>query len=293
MEPNLANGIPRRASAQRPRLASVNSQWERLQPPGALIRYLIGDWPPAKRTTLLQLLEVEEDNFGKLLVGAHPVSTKQAANLAQMTGIPEARFLEMEENFSRWCGIAAQTASPIAGNAGDVLFSASEISRRVASLALEMKKLVDKEVVLIGVLKGAFIFVADLIRALLRLNIDAAVGFIELKAYAGARVSKDAVKVVTDIDGHLIKEKTVLVVDDVHDTGKTLDCAVSLVKEHGAKETLTCVLVDKLSSSRSEQNPATLDYVGFQVREQGWLVGYGMDDKEALRGSCDILVRRD
>jgi hypoxanthine phosphoribosyltransferase len=275
--------------------ANANLHWGQLQPPGALIRYLTRDWPAQKRAELKKLLEVDATGFSKLVVGAFPISVQQATSLAKMTAVGETIFLKMEQNFSRWWETLSQKESrPDLGtpeNAGDILFSAAEISRRVASLALEMTALVDKEVTLIAVLKGAFIFSADLTRFLYGLKIDAALGFVELKAYAANRASRQDVEILTDVDAESVRDKTVLIVDDVYDTGRTLECAVSLVKERGAREVLTCALVDKLSSADHGRKRMALDYVGFRVKEDGWLVGYGMDDKGGLRGARDILVR--
>jgi len=255
---------------------------------------LTSDWPEQKRAELTKLLEVDATGFSKLVVGASPISVQQATSLAKMTAVSETIFLEMENNFSRWETLSQKRARPDLGtteNVGDILFSAEEISRRVASLALEMTALVDKEITLIAVLKGAFIFSADLTRFLYGLKIDAALGFVELKAYAANRASRQHVEILTDVDAESVHDKTVLIVDDVHDTGRTLECAVSLVKERGAREVLTCALVDKLPSADHGRKRVALDYVGFRVKEDGWLVGCGMDDKGSLRGSRDILVR--
>jgi hypoxanthine phosphoribosyltransferase len=273
--------------------AVAKLRWGQLQPPGALIRYLISDWPAAKRAKLKELLELDANGFSKLVIGACPISAKQAAVLAKMAAMSETMFIEMEENFSGWCGTPFHPEPGMAKNAGDILLSGEEINRRVASLALEMTAFVDKEITLIAILKGAFIFSADLIRFLYALRIDTSLGFIELKSYETSRVGKKKVEILTNIDPGLVKNRTVLIVDEVYDTGRTLECAVSLVKEHGAKDVLTCVLVDKPPPEDRRRKRIAVDHVGFRVKEDGWLVGYGMDDKEGCRGSRDILVRRD
>jgi hypoxanthine phosphoribosyltransferase len=265
----------------------------RMQPPGALIRTLISEWSPSKRAGLMELLEVGQDAFSKLLVGACPITKKQAANLAAATGISETALLEREQNFSRWWETLPYTKPTVAEDVGDILFSSEEISRRIASLALEMEHLVHKDVVIIAILKGGLIFSADLIRVLYSLGIDASLGFIELKTYDGSRLGKQDVEVVTDVGENLIKDKTVVIVDDVYDTGKTLDRAIPLVKQRGARETVTCVLIDKLSPTPSKQKRPAPDYVGFRVTTNSWLAGYGMDDAEHMRGSSHILARRD
>jgi hypoxanthine phosphoribosyltransferase len=273
--------------------ATADLRRRRTQPPGALIRSLISGWSPSKRAGLLQLLGVGEGAFSKLLVGACPITKKQAANLAKATGIPETAFLEREQRFTSWWETLAYTRLTVAENVGDILFSAEEISRRIASLALEMENVFYKDVVIIAVLKGGLIFSADLIRVLYSLGVDASFGFIQLKAYDANRMGKQSVEVVTDVSENLIKDKTVVIVDDVHDTGKTLDRAVPHVKRRGAREIVTCVLIDKLSPTLSEQKRTAPDYVGFRVTTNSWLVGYGMDDDEYMRGSSHILARRD
>lgn len=272
------------------RSAAADLYWAKWQPPGRLIRSLIRDWPRAERARLPGLLELKDSEFDKILIGARALTPAQAKTLAMLTGAGEAVLLEMEEGFDSW---RRQTVGPTGtgGSDGTIMFAAEEIGRRVAALALEMAPLAGKDCVLVAILKGGFVFTADLIRFLYRLEIDAALGFIELKTYGSSRVSKPQVEIVTDIDAGLVEDKTVLIVDDVYDSGKTLDFAVSLVRGHGARQTLSCVLVEKLSAGGRDATCRAPDHVGFRVREDGWLVGYGMDDNEGLRGSPDILVR--
>ncbi len=128
------------------------------------------------------------------------------------------------------------------------------------------------ETVAISVLKGSFIFAADLLRSM---PMDIVVEFVQARSYGLARVSKGSVDVLAnswdDLGG-----KNVLIVEDVADTGRTLQAIVALAEKSGAREVSTAVLLRKKST------PVTADYVGFEI-DDVFVVGYGLDDGERLR----------
>jgi hypoxanthine phosphoribosyltransferase len=158
-----------------------------------------------------------------------------------------------------------------------VLVSEEAISRRVAELAAQISRDyagVD-ELVLVGVLKGAFIFLADLAR---RLTIPRAIEFIALSSYgAGARRS-GGVRLVMDLRSP-IAGKHVLVVEDIVDTGHTLAYLMRLLDARGPASLAACALVRK--PNRIEA-PVKLAYLGFDIPDR-WVVGYGLDLAEKDR----------
>ena len=158
-----------------------------------------------------------------------------------------------------------------------VLISEDEIRRRVGELADQISKdyTGKGEVVLIGVLKGAFVFLADLAR---RLAIPRTIEFIALSSYPGAKVSSGAVRLVMDLR-ESIENKHVVIVEDIVDTGRTLAYLVELLKARDPASVRTCALVRK--KERHEVDVA-IDYLGFDIPDE-WVVGYGLDYAEQHR----------
>jgi hypoxanthine phosphoribosyltransferase len=131
------------------------------------------------------------------------------------------------------------------------------------------------ELVLVGVLKGAFILLADLSR---RLTIPHRVEFIALSSYGKSSVSTGAVRLIMDLRGD-IEDKHVLIVEDIVDTGHTLHYLVSLLKTRRPASLRTCALVRKSERAKVEVN---IDYLGFDIPDK-WVVGYGLDYAERWR----------
>ncbi|MFQ5561967.1 MAG: phosphoribosyltransferase [Parvularculaceae bacterium] len=159
------------------------------------------------------------------------------------------------------------------------LFSEADIKARIESLADEILADFPKDFLLAPVLTGAFIFAADLLRALTERGADPAVDFVQLSSYGGARASSGVVTLLKDFSVDL-EGRSVLLVDDVLDTGRSLHFAKRMVEERGAEVAKICVLVRK-ATGHSEDIVA--DYVGFEAGDE-FLVGYGMDDAGRNRG---------
>ncbi|MFQ5953874.1 MAG: hypoxanthine phosphoribosyltransferase [Kiloniellales bacterium] len=158
------------------------------------------------------------------------------------------------------------------------LFDETEIARRVAELAREVAEAMPPDLVLVGILKGSFVFMGDLIRALDREGIAPRVEFMRLASYGHGRESSRAVRLLGEVPEE-IKGRQVLLVDDILDTGHTLAHAKALLTRSGAKRVLTLALVDK--PSRREIDLAA-DLVGFTVGDL-FVVGYGIDYAEKYR----------
>jgi len=156
------------------------------------------------------------------------------------------------------------------------LISEAAIAKRVAELAQEISTDyagVD-ELFLVGVLRGSFIFLADLSRAL---SIPRRVDFIALSTYGSTTETSGAVRLVMDLRVD-IAGRHVVIVEDIVDTGHTLRYLMDTLSARGPASIRTCALVRKPSSQVDVQ----VDYLGFEIPDV-WAVGYGLDYKDKFR----------
>ena len=158
-----------------------------------------------------------------------------------------------------------------------VLISEAAIGRRVEELARQISRdyAGAGELVLIGVLRGAFVFLADLSR---RLTVPCRVDFVALSSYGHGSASGGAVRLVMDLRVN-IAGNHVLVVEDIVDSGHTLAYLVAILQARHPASLKTCVLTRK--AGRLETDVA-LDYVGFDLPDR-WVVGYGLDYSDRFR----------
>jgi hypoxanthine phosphoribosyltransferase len=159
----------------------------------------------------------------------------------------------------------------------DPLFTAEQIAERNRELALEITKGPTKDLLVIAILKGSFIFAADLLRALHDTGLAPEVEFITLSSYGTGTVSQ-GVRIVKDIDSD-VHGRDVLLIDDILESGRTLRFAKELLYERGARNVTLAVLLDKRVK---RQEDIEADYVGF-VCPDYFVVGYGMDVAYAFR----------
>ncbi len=159
-----------------------------------------------------------------------------------------------------------------------LLHDEKAIARRVEELAAAIADTCPRDFIIIGVLKGCFIFVADLVRELDRGGRTPLVDFMRLSSYGRKRESSGDVRLVGPLPEG-IEGQTVLLVDDILDTGLSLATARELLAAAGAKEIHTCVLVDKPSRRAID---IAADFTGFTV-DNGFIVGYGIDFSESHR----------
>ena len=167
----------------------------------------------------------------------------------------------------------------VRGKKIDVLFSASTIAARNLELAKEIAARDYRDLLVISVLKGSFIFSADLVRAMHDAGLEPGVEFIMLSTY-GAGTQAGEVKVLRDIDSD-VADRDVLLVDDILESGRTLTYARDLMLERGANSVNIAVLLDK-SMRRQAETPLQPDFVGFECPDH-FVVGYGMDVGHAFR----------
>lgn len=159
----------------------------------------------------------------------------------------------------------------------EVLFSASTIARRNLELAKEIAGRDYDDLLVISILKGSFIFAADLIRAMHDTGLSPEVEFIFISSY-GAGTTSGEVKVLRDIDNE-VAGRDVLLIDDILESGKTLQYTKELMLGRGAKSVSIAVLLDKHSRRQTDLDA---DFVGFECPDD-FVVGYGMDVGHAFR----------
>jgi hypoxanthine phosphoribosyltransferase len=164
-----------------------------------------------------------------------------------------------------------------------VLLPRTEIASAVRKLASEIARdYGDKDPVLLGILKGSFIFMADLVR---QLDFPLHVEFIWLASYGTGRESSGAVELVQGLRTPLCG-RHVLVVEDIIDTGITVAFLLDYLGREGPASLRLCTLLDKPSRRRTD---VAIDYLGLTVPDE-FLVGYGLDCDERYRNLPDICV---
>jgi len=162
-----------------------------------------------------------------------------------------------------------------------VLITREEISQAVTRLASEISHdYRGKQLLLIGVLKGSFVFMADLSR---QFALPVEMDFIRLSSYGAAKETSGKVKVVQPLKTP-IKGRHVLVIEDIVDTGITVSFLLDYLKRKKPVSLKLCVLTDKPSR---RQVPVSIDYLGFTVPDK-FIVGYGLDLDEKFRHLPDI-----
>lgn len=165
----------------------------------------------------------------------------------------------------------------VRGKEIEVLFSASTIARRNLELAKEIAGREFNDLLVISVLKGSFIFAADLIRAMHDVGVSPEVEFIMISSYGAGKTSGD-IKVLRDIDND-VAGRDILLIDDILESGKTLKYTRDLMLSRGAKSVSIAVLLDKRMRRTSEIDA---DFTGFDCPDY-FVVGYGMDAGHAFR----------
>ena len=165
----------------------------------------------------------------------------------------------------------------------DVLYSKAQIDERVAAIGRQISEdYAGQSVVLIGVLKGAAIFLSDLARAI---TVDATFDFVAVSSYGRARVSSGAVKLIKDIDNP-IEGQHVILVEDILDTGLTLSYLRGLMLQHKPASLKIATCLDK---PERRLVPIEADYVAFCI-PNAFVIGYGMDYAERYRNVEDIRL---
>ena len=157
-----------------------------------------------------------------------------------------------------------------------VLFSEEELHRRVAEIAAEIDRdYAGREPLLVSVLRGSFVFMADLVR---QIHLPCTVDFMAVSSYGAGTASSGQVRIIKDLSEH-IEGRDVIVVEDILDSGNTLHYLFQLLKARHPASIRLATLLDKPSR---RTKPITADYVGFEVPDE-FVVGYGLDFDERYR----------
>ena len=158
-----------------------------------------------------------------------------------------------------------------------VLISEEQLQAKVAELGAQISRdYVGKDLLLVSILKGSVVFMADLMRAITE---PCSIDFMVVSSYGGANTtSTGLVKIVKDLDQDL-SGKDVLIVEDILDTGVTLSNLVPMLKMRNPNSVKICTILDKPSRRKADIQP---DYCGFEVPDE-FVVGYGLDYDEKYR----------
>lgn len=159
-----------------------------------------------------------------------------------------------------------------------VLFDEETIARRCEELAAAIKQAEPKDLLVVAVLKGSFMFAADLIRALHRVGLAPQVEFVHLSSYRSGTTSSGQVEILRDVES-AVEGRDVLLIDDILESGRTIVFAKDLIAARGARRVLSAVLLEK-PGKRAVHIEA--DFVGFTCPDV-FVVGYGMDVAHSFR----------
>jgi len=154
----------------------------------------------------------------------------------------------------------------------DILFSEAEIAARVEAMGYEIAEALPKRLLAVPIMTGAFIFAADLLRALYRAGVEPEVDFFQVGSYGNGTTSSGTVQLLRDIQAD-VTGRDVLLIDDILESGRTLTYARNVLIDRGARRVLIAVALEKPNKLAVE---IAADYVGFQCPDR-FVLGYGMD----------------
>jgi hypoxanthine phosphoribosyltransferase len=169
------------------------------------------------------------------------------------------------------------------GPIGEVLIGTEELERRVNELGAEISRdYAGSDLVLIGILKGAVLFIADLMRSL---TVPCEVDFIAVSSYGSATDSSGVVRILKDLETS-IEDRNVLIVEDIIDSGLTLHYLVKNLSARGPRSLEVCALLTKPERRRVD---LPIRYVGFEIPNR-FVIGYGLDYDQRYRNLQYIAV---
>jgi hypoxanthine phosphoribosyltransferase len=164
-----------------------------------------------------------------------------------------------------------------------ILLTGEEIRARVAELGEKISRdYAGKEILVIGILKGAMIFLADLVRCI---TVTTKFDFMAVSSYGSSTKSSGVVRILKDLD-HSIEGCHILIVEDIIDTGLTLNYLVDNLRSRGPASLKICTLLDKPSRRKA---PVNISYNGFSIPDE-YVVGYGMDFNGYYRNLPYVMV---
>ena len=170
----------------------------------------------------------------------------------------------------------------------DVLFDEAAIAARVEGLAQDIVAVMGTEFLAVSILKGSFIFAADLLRALHGAGAVPDTDFLSLSSYGAGTRSRGAVEIVRDVEVD-VGGKDILLIDDILESGRTLVFATDLMMARGARRVKTCVLLEKAGRLETDIKAG---FVGFDCPDR-FVIGYGMDMAHGFRSLPYVGAIRD
>ncbi len=157
-----------------------------------------------------------------------------------------------------------------------ILIASDDIQKRIQQLGTEISRdYVDRQPILVCILKGAFVFLADLSR---HISIHHEVDFMAISSYHGGTESTGVVKIEKDLKSN-ITDRDVVIIEDIVDTGLTLNHLLALLKTRSPRSIRVCALLDKVSRRIED---VVIDYRGFEIPDE-FVIGYGLDYDEKYR----------
>lgn len=159
-----------------------------------------------------------------------------------------------------------------------VLYSADEIRERIGEMAHEISATMGGNFLIVSLLRGSFMFTADLVRELYKTGVHPEIDFMTLSSYGEGTTSSGNVIINRDISDD-VKGKKILIVDDILETGRTLQFALELLKDRGAEDIKIAMLLEKPGKLHVN---VKCDFVGFHIPDK-FVVGYGLDHANHYR----------
>ncbi len=164
-----------------------------------------------------------------------------------------------------------------------ILVPAADIAERVKALGAQISKdYQGQEILVVGILKGSTIFLADLVR---QIDLPLAIDFVAISSYGNATSSSGVVRILKDLE-ESIEGRHILVVEDIIDTGLTLNYLLKNLQSRKPASVKVCALLDKPSRRKVD---VSIDYLGFTIPDE-FVVGYGLDFNERYRNLPDACV---
>lgn len=168
------------------------------------------------------------------------------------------------------------TTTSLYDDVAEILISEEQIKHRVAELGVRISNdFAGEQILIIAVLKGALLFLADLIR---HIDLPLAIDFLAVSSYGAGTESSGVVRILKDLD-ETIEHRNVIIVEDIVDSGRTLDYLLRMLRQRHPATLHVCTLLDK---TVCRVIPVPIDYVGFEVPD-AFVVGYGLDYAEHYR----------
>jgi len=153
-----------------------------------------------------------------------------------------------------------------------ILYSAADIDLRIKELANQISQQFPHDFTVVALLKGSFVFAADLVRALHDAGCKLQVDFMTLSSYGDDTKSSGKVEIIRDLSTN-VQGRDILIIDDILESGNTLNCAQDIIKNRGAKRVSSAVLLEKPGKSTTG---IKTDFVGFVIPDY-FVVGFGLD----------------